>query len=782
MDFKKDLNEKQYLACTSKAKHLRIIAGAGTGKTRTLTYRIAYLIKSGFLPQKIVAITFTNKVAKEMQDRVSKILFDEGMDTRIKPLIATFHGFCYRFLRREIACLEGYTPNFTILDEDDRQGVYKQIFSRMVKGSSKDFTKAIDRKISQLKTDGKFVSDISAKDVPLGAPYSFEELNFVYSNYQQLLKKQNLLDFDDLLMLTYKIMNERPDIREFWKHKYAAFLIDEFQDTNKLQYKLVKLFLNDDTYLTVVGDPDQTIYTWRGAKNEIIKTSLDQDFKDLETIILDDNYRSTQTILDCANALIKNNTDRVDKDLNAASHVVGDKVSYFNAADAEKEAFKVAFTINQLVSTKKAKYEDIAVIYRANYLSNSLEKQLTAFHIPYEIYGGLKFFERAEIKDALAYLRLVVNPDDVSFKRILKAPTKGIGETTIAKAIELEDKYEDANNLLDVFMNHQDEIRLTVKSKIALANFFAAYKKFKEIYQYHRKNEELVTGLRYYLAETGFLDYVKEEDKKNSDRYSYTASSSTSKVSNVEELFHDLQSFLEKDTLDDEGKPKSNTLEEFLMDVALQSDQDNMTSSSKVSLMTGHVSKGLEFPYVFVTGLNLGIFPSVHSIGSKTGMEEERRLCYVCMTRAQKKLYLSSFGGLDYRSHGYYSPSPFIREAGIDESDDSIAPSIAEERSSYEGSIRASIKNDIKNSNDKKKSLFQDLKKIKSQLSQAATFKPASDETYSIGDKVVHTSFGVGTVVGLEEKKIIVKFKEPYGEKKLIIGFKAFRKVKEDEV
>ena len=767
MDFIKDLNEKQYLACTSDAKYLRIIAGAGTGKTRTLTYRIAYLISSGIIPSKIVAITFTNKVAKEMQTRVADILASDFAKSVSRPLISTFHGFCYRFLRREISVLDGYTPNFTVLDEQDKQDVYKQIFSKMLKGASKDFTKAIDEKISQLKTDGKFVSDITESDVPYGALYNFSELQYVYSNYQSILKRQNLLDFDDLLMFTYKIMMSKEDIREYYQHKYSCYLIDEFQDTNRLQYELVKLFLGENNSLTVVGDPDQTIYSWRGAKNEIIKTRLMRDFPNLETIVLDDNYRSTQAILDTANKLIKHNRDRVDKELNAASHIAGEKVSYFHANDAEREAFKVASTISKLVLDKKAKYSDIAIIYRANYLSNNLEKQLTAFRIPYEIYGGLKFYERAEIKDALAYLRLVVNPDDMSFKRILKAPTKGIGEVSLAKANELLSTLADTNSLLDVFKDHQDMIKLNKNSIKALEAFFKAYNKFKAIYNHHESNFELITGVRNYLSETGFLDYVKSEDVKNTNKYSFTASSSVSKVANVEELLHDLQGYLENDELDEEGQLVSNTLEGFLMNVALQSDQDTMQSSSKVSLMTGHVSKGLEFPYVFVTGLNQGIFPSQHSLFRNSGLEEERRLCYVCMTRAKKKLYLSSFDGKNFRSGGEYVPSIFLEEAGIDESD---SKDDKLNRQAYEGLRRPS---------------FNSVNTIQREktLSPAKVTKAApTDDKYVIGDRVVHTSFGVGKVVAVKDNKsITVDFPEPFGRKILIIGFKAFRKVKEDE-
>ncbi len=769
MNFEQDLNPKQYLACTSKAKHLRIIAGAGTGKTRTLTYRLAYLIKSGIKPSDIVAITFTNKVANEMKSRVSKILQDDGFKADGHPIISTFHGFCYRFLRKEITALPNHSQNFTILDDTDQKNIYKDIFSTMIKGNSKAFVSSVVSKISSLKTDGKFLEDVTEDDVPDNSSFTYKELIYVYGKYQRLLLKQNLVDFDDLLMFTYKIMKENKEIRKYWRNRFKAILVDEFQDTNYLQYEIVRLFLGEDSSLTVVGDPDQTIYTWRGAKNDIIKNRLERDFPDLESVILDDNYRSTQEILDTANKLIQCNKNRVKKDLNAASKIQGKKVEYYLAFDQDKEAYHIANTISKLVSEQDVKYKDIAVIYRANYLSNKIEKQMTSFRIPYEIYGGLKFYERAEIKDALSYLRLAITPDDISFKRILQAPSKGVGEVTLNKASELAANYD--CTLFDVFYLHSDELRLPNNTKLALKRFFDAYKSFKTLLDSHEDNFKLITGIRTYLNDTGFLNYVKAEDIKKENKYAFTASTATSKVDNVNELLHDIQGFLEKDQLNMDGELIPNTLSEFLISVALQSDQDTMNDTDQVSLMTGHVSKGLEFPYVFVTGLNENIFPSSHAIMSADPfekIEEERRLCYVCMTRAQKELYLSSFSGFDYFSKEQFVPSRFLKEAGFTRNAEkqSYVPT---EREAYTGSHK--MKNI--NASKMKAKQFATASTSRVNISQ-------NKDSYQVGDKVIHTSFGVGEVISVENNKILVTFPEA-GLKSLVIGFPTFRKMREDE-
>lgn len=771
MDLQKELNHNQFLAASSTSQYLRIIAGAGTGKTRTLTYRLAYQIMTGVNPKRMLAITFTNKAAREMSTRVGDLLMKENFTSSGKPLICTFHGFCYRFLRKEISRIPGYSVSFQIASDEDSSAIYKDIFSKMPKGESKDYVKAVTGKISALKTDGVFPDEVAKSDIPLDSIYTFDELLSVYTTYQRKLKIQNLLDFDDLLMLTYFVMEHNPDVRESWRQKYDVFLVDEFQDTNGLQYGLIRLFMSSKASLTVVGDPDQTIYTWRGARNEIIKDRLAKDFPNLETVVLDENYRSTQSILDAANRLISNNRDRMDKKLIAASGVVGDRVEYFRCRDNDNEGYRVALTIRTLHQQFDVPYHDIAVIYRANYLSNALEKQLTLFRIPYDIYGGMKFYERAEIKDAIAYLRLAVNPDDFSFRRILAAPTKGIGQTTLERAEELRDSIGEENLLIRIFKEHQDVLGLNKRTALALDVFYRAYDGFVQSLSLSKNGNDVSTAIFNYFNQTGFLEYVHKEDVKLQEKLSYTAASSVSKVDNVNELMRTISQFFQQDMLDEDGRPKAPTLEDFLLEVSLQSDQDTMEDDDKVSLMTGHVSKGLEFPYVFLTGLNQMIFPTTHALqdGSRAAIEEERRLMYVCMTRAKKKLYLSSFGGQNFRSGTDYVPSMFLKEIEAKPTAENAKPTVEKNTymnyNAYRGVHRPSLADNLTNAN-----AF--LKK-----KPGVTNNKTVADTYQVGDKVQHDKFGIGTVTEVsKDQKITVDF-GAQGVKKLMVGFKAFHKI-----
>lgn len=791
MDIKSKLNEKQYLAASSDSQYLRIIAGAGTGKTRTLSYRIAYLIDEGMDPKRITAITFTNKAAKEMLSRVDGLLQNESEHPyNGKPLVSTFHGFCYRFLKKEIYHISPFTNAFNLLDDTDQNSIYKSIFKEMVKGDSKEFIQQITSKISSLKSDGRFVNDVTPRDVPLGALYSFDELMHVYQNYQYEMLRQNCLDFDDLLMFTSKIMKDNEDVRMSWQMKYDIFLVDEFQDTNLVQYDLVKLFMRkpgtlsyDDrgTRLTVVGDPDQTIYTWRGAKNDLIKTKLQKDFPSLETVVLDDNYRSTQNILDCANKVIANNHDRIAKNLNAASHEIGNPVCYTNFGSNDMEGYAIASKIHKLVTNNDAKYDEIAIIYRANYLSNAIEKQLTAFKIPYQVYGGLKFYERAEIKDALSYLRIIINPDDFSFKRILNAPTKGIGEVTLAKAAEVEKALGQEGSLFEVFYHHNHEIKMRDASRNALARFFSAYEEMVKIYRSNPDNATLLSAIRTYYSKVGFLDYVSEEDRKNAEKLTYTAASSTSKVDNVNEFMRSLTQALDTPNVDEDGNAQDSTLEDFLISVALQSDQDTIKDLPQVSLMTGHVSKGLEFPIVFVTGMNQMIFPSMHAMmkEDRSSIEEERRLFYVCMTRAQKSLFISSFGGKNFRGQGDYMPSQFINETGLKKKKEQQASENKNKANDYYASL--GVHRPTSSPFLRKPVGTPGSKPVFKPYHSVSTDNQKVDTHFEVGDRVVHISFGKGTVTAVKEGKIVVLFPDPYGEKMLGIGFKAYRKMSPEE-
>ena len=770
MDFLDTLNHNQYLAATSTSQYLRIVAGAGTGKTKTLTCRIAYLISQGRKPERRVARTFTNKAAKERENRANDLLRKEGLFTR-SPRISTFHSFFIRFLRKEVTHLKGFTESFQIADDNDQASILKQKFSTRVKGASKEFTKGITGKIGALQTENILPEEVTRDDVPLDAVYNVNELRDVYAFYQDAKRRQNLRDFNDILRFTYQIRKENEEVRKAWQDKFDRFLVDEFQDTNSLQYDIVKAFLSPTASLTVVGDPDQTIYTWRGAKNSIIRSSLQRDFPSLTTIVLDQNYRSTQNILDAANSLIDHNSDRRKKDLVAASNEKGEEVSYHCYSNDIQEADAICRERLNLHRNRNVPYQDISVLYRSNYLSRTIEKQLTLYKIPYVIYGGRKFYERAEIKDALSYLRVAVNPDDISFQRIRKAPSKGVGDVTLASALEIQKQTDES--LFEIFKNRQDELKLRTNSKIALNRFFSAFDEFNQVYSRDSKPSELLNAIHVYFSNSGFLDYIQKQDVLDAEKKSRTAQTSSRKRDNVNEFFRAIAAYFDTERLDDEGKPVSPTLIDFLRDVALQSDQDTRNKDNdKVRLRTGHVSKGLEFPYVFILGLEEGVFPTSHALrtGTRSAIEEERRLLYVCRTRAKKRLYLTSNVGNNRVTQQNNVPSRFLREIDIP----ALRSKPKQEKVNY-GAYRTSNR-----PNRNERAQVQEMLKQKAQRQPGRNISSSSD-TYSLGDKVVHTSFGVGTVVEVEGKTIKVQFKDPYGRKKLVIGFKAFRKRKEGE-
>lgn len=776
INFEKDLNKQQFAAVTSTAKHLRIVAGAGTGKTRVLTYRLAYLISERHIaPKRIVAITFTNKVAAEMKERVYNLLTDSERMLG-SPLISTFHGFCYRFLSREITHMQGFTNKFQIADDDVQNDIFKSFAEKLGYKMKSPYMSLLVGTIRNLKTKGVFVDQISNSDVPLAAPFTFKVLEEVYSGYQEKLKQSNLLDFDDLLMFTLRILKENENVRRQWQSIYSVFLVDEFQDTNQVQYDIVKILMNNETELAVVGDPDQTIYTWRGADNNLVRYQLEKDFKDLETITLDENYRSTQAILDKANLLIKNNSNRMEKNLVAANKEVGDKVECLRANNAEEEARMIATKIYGY-HKNGIKYSDCAIIYRSNYLSRAIEQALSQAGIPYRLYGSLKFYERAEIKDALSYFRLLVNPDDAfSFARILKAPAKGIAEKGALEINRVCEKY--GVNILDSIDEHLDEIHLGSKPKLCLKQFIEAY---KNCLKYLEKNDDLnlvSTILTNYLDSVGFLDYVKEIDRKNEDKSD--DKNSNSKFDNVMELMSFVNTFMLSPSNEEEGLEP--TLEDFLILVAIQSSQDEVDSNADaVSVMTAHISKGLEFPCVFVTGVNQFIFPSSHAIneGTKVAIEEERRLMYVAMTRAKKHLAVSYFGGYNFSQGSNNIPSIFLKEAGLLQKN-SISNGYSISSPKTTGGYFKNASNEynriqkILNKNyasQQKEEEYQGRRGIINSNPNIGT-----KDHYEIGDKCVHTSYGIGTVTAINGDRLTVDFGEK-GTKMLMNGFKAFKKL-----
>lgn len=708
-DYITSLNDKQLEAVTSNKQHLRIVAGAGSGKTRVLTYRISYLISQlNVKPWKILAITFTNKVANEMKERVVSLVGDINKDLVIK----TFHAFAAMILRREISVL-GYPLNFTILDEEDQTKVIKDIVYQMGYKKNDPIVKQALNYIGSNKLDGKYPEDITIKFLRFDNEKVCLE---IYEEYQNILTRQFALDFDDLLLKVNTIFDQYPLIRQKWQERFDYILIDEFQDTNKIEYKLIKSLLKPSTFLTVVGDPDQNIYTWRGAKQDII-VDLHKEFPLLHTIVLEQNYRSTQTILDSGNKLIANNKMRVPKNL-YTQNGKGSDIEVRCCNSSALEASFVAREIKMLVDSKKYQYSDIALLYRSNYITLDFEKEFMAKSIPYVIYGGTKFYQRMEIKDVLAYFRVINNfKDDISFERIINVPRRGIGE----KTIDLLKKNALINNcsIYEYIQNDNCKEELPPKIYNSLSSLIFAIeivkKKLTTSYDIFSKT------LEDFINDIGYYQYLKDLDD-GEDR-----------LENVKSLFDDIRHYLK-------NNPES-TFDEYLQNVALVSAQDDIHEGQHVKLMTVHTAKGLEFPVVFIVRLNQGVFPNNKSLieSGYAAMEEERRLCYVAITRAKEKLYLTFAEGYSYVNQEYLTESQFIKESGNH---------ITEIKHVFNDSP---YQKQFRNTSTRERTF-----KIEEEVHHQDFSQVVNDVvSWSVGDIVYHKNFGRGVVIKVEDEMII---------------------------
>ena len=750
MDYLKSLNTNQYKACTSDSTYLRIIAGAGTGKTQTLSNRIVYFIlEKNIIPSQIVAITFTNKAAKAMLERVSSILKKSNSSFSTSPLITTFHGFCLRFLKKEISNLNtGLDNNFTVIDEEDQKKVFKDVFTKYRLDRQKDLCQEIMSLIKGAKSKGMMFNDVDPSYCDTST-VSFNSFIRIYKTYQETLIRQNQVDFDDLIIYTKIILEQNNDVRLHWQKKFKMIFVDEFQDTDAVQYELIKLLLDklsdNKTMLTVVGDPDQTIYSWRGAENRIIKDLLPRDFPDLESVVLDVNYRSTKEILDASNKLIDNNTDRLKKDLVPFNNKSGEEVKLLNLFSANEEAKYIANNIKTLVENNGYKYSDIAILYRSNYLSNTIEKQLTISSIPYDVYGGVKFYERKEIKDSLAYIKLLLNPnDDLSFIRILQAPSRGVGDVTINNAKEVSEK--ENISLVEVF--NSGKVKLTINAKNGLNNFFEAYN------QTIKKDINDFKVIKDYLEMVGLENYIQQLDYNDSKKSDFLAGDTNARRENYYELLNEIKNYLESINVDYEGNETKNSLTDFINNISIQSGQDEIEDShNKVLLSTCHVAKGLEFNVVFLVGFNDNIFPSSYALvdDAKKGLEEERRLCYVACTRAKEKLIISTYK-VGNRPGVNYSPSRFIAELGL--------------KTNFVNS------KNIGNINNSGYSSTNNFIGADSFLSKKSNY-----EIYHIGDRVSHEKYGLGYVVDLDKKTIVINFDALEGLRKFVIDAPQLKKI-----
>ena len=744
MDYASLLNDKQLAAVKTRAQYVRIIAGAGSGKTRVLTYRISYLISDEHVdPSRILAIAFTNKVATEMHDRASKLVNDLlGYTPNLH--ISTFHSFCARFLRVECKAIN-YPTGFTIYDEDDQQKLIKNIAVDLGYKKGDEIVKNATKYIREKKMKGIYPEDIKIK---FEAFKDEKECLKFYLLYEQKKGGAFALDFDDLLCKTIEILSNNAPIREKWASRFDHVLVDEFQDTNDVQYKLMKLLLRSDTSIYVVGDPDQTIYTWRGANQNII-LNFEHEYPSVETIILNENYRSTKTILDAANKLIANNKKRVPKDL-YTNHAIGDKIETNMLPKAEDEAHWVGGKIQSIAQTDKVdgepNYRNIAVLYRSSYMTRPFEAELKDRGIPYRIFGGLRFYERMEVKDLLAYFNLMVNPlDNVAFERIANKPKRNVGDTSLervrqeAAALNLSDY-----NYIKDIEHYADTSEIPTRVITSLSTMVGKMEATKAKLQ---DNLEVYSSvLKDFATDIGYFEFLKDDENPDEDR-----------IGNVNALFDDISHFVNT-------HPES-TFQEYLQNVSLLTSQDDMNAGNYVSLMTIHIAKGLEFDYVFVISMNEGAFPSMRAEmeSGRDATEEERRLAYVAMTRAKKQLFCSCNTAYSYVTDSHSIPSRFFKEAGLSlPKSYAFSPAFSDSPNSW---------NNTYNQNKGTSDYFADNDALhEAPKAEPAAEKPANNgiTDWKVGDRAHHEKFGDGSVVEIIDKNIIIVNFDNAGKKTLL--------------
>ena len=636
-----NLNREQKEAVQTIAGPLLILAGAGSGKTKVLTTRIAYMIQKGIRPQNILAVTFTNKAAKEMKARLGSMI---GENIVKHMWVGTFHGICGRILRENV---DRYTfpsgkkldKNFTIYDDNDTSAVIKQAVKKL----------NLDDKIYQPKLVKSVISNAKNKMqdaytfATFAKDFKSQKIASIYEEYENMLNNNNAIDFDDMLMLTVKLLDHNTEIRTEYYERFKHILVDEYQDTNLAQYNLVNMLYTNkqadvppERSLCVVGDVDQSIYSWRGADYTIIM-NFQRDFKNTKLIKLEQNYRSTANILNVANAIIENNTERVDKVL-YSNKGEGELIDYYEAQD---EADEANFIVSRIKQDSGGNYNQYAILYRTNSQSRSLEEACMAAGIPYRIYGGLKFYDRKEIKDIVAYLKLIYNTDDSqSFRRIVNVPKRAIGDTTIKRLQDFADR-EDIS-LFAAAQRVQEDNEIPPRTRSKITDFVNLITKFRDAVPNYNLRE-FVTLV---IEKSGYLAELQMQNTPEAD----------ADIENLQEFVNVAEEFVPEDD--------TNVLGEFLAQVALVSDIDNMdTIANNVTLMTLHSAKGLEFPIVFLAGMDEGVFPHLRTFNIPSEMEEERRLMYVGVTRAEEKLYLTSAKRRQmWGEFKFYNPSRFIEE------------------------------------------------------------------------------------------------------------------------
>ena len=721
MELVQNMNENQLKAILKTQGAVMVIAGAGSGKTRVLTNRIAYLIaEKNVLESNILAITFTNKAAKEMKERIYSLVGE----TSKYIWINTFHSMCVRILRQHIDLL-GYNKNFTILDTSEQKTIIKNIVKELNLSEDSYQPNNILKIISNSKN-----SMISVNEMKAQARFGFmKNVAEIYEYYQKYLKKNSVLDFDDLMLKTIVLFEKHPEVLAIYQNKFEYIHVDEYQDTNVIQYKLIKMLSEVHKNICIVGDDDQSIYSWRGACSDNI-INFEKDYEDVEVIFLDQNYRSNSTILDAANAVIKNNTDRKDKAL-WSENKGGDKITVYAATNDKDETDDISKKILDL-KTQGIDYKDIAILYRANYLSRSMENSCMAFGIPYKLIGSLKFLQRQEIRDLLAYMNVIVNKnDEFSLRRIINVPKRGIGASSMAKIDNYAEQY--GLSLFEALKNI-DMIGVSKKIITNIHLLTQLIEKYSQTEQY--SIEDLIVGI---YKDSGYESMLKE----SADAYA------ESRIENISELVSSAKQF----------SSMNDNLIDFISEMSLTSDADDENEDDSVVLSTVHAAKGLEYRVVFIMGLEENLFPSIRDAESsedeRNKMEEERRLAYVAITRAKEKLFMSYAN----RRMQFGSIKNNKRSRFLDE--------VPNKLMHFESGFGATA-------NDSGESQLESVTKFISRLSPKIKIadKPKTDvrTNYVVGDIVVHKKFGEGKVLSIEKDSVKVDF-EKVGPKILLIEY-----------
>ena len=722
-----DLNPVQRQAVEHRDGPLLILAGAGSGKTRVLTYRIAHLVAQGIEPWNILAITFTNKAAQEMRERVAALVGSEGRGL----WVATFHSACVRILRSEIEHLPGYNRSFVIYDSGDQQAVIKSCMKELDLDDKKFPPRAIGGAISDAKNKLQSPEEFSQR----ATDYFEKKVEKVYTLYQKKLKANNALDFDDIIMLTVRLFRENPEVLAHYQEKFRYILVDEYQDTNHAQYALVNLLAKRYRNLCVVGDDDQSIYMFRGADVQNI-LDFERDYPEAVVLKLEQNYRSTQRILEAANAVVQNNTERKEKSL-WTENQEGNPLIYYVADNEHDEARYVAERIQRLRSVEGRRFNDFAILYRTNAQSRVIEERFMKEGIPYRVFSGLKFYERMEIKDIIAYLRVLHNPSDqVSFSRILNVPKRGLGDSTLEKILDYAD--EQGMPVLDAIMEADYIPDLTTRAKKPLFAFAQLMQELKGLAHEESSVTKLVEEI---LKKTGYWDILIAEKTPEAEARAENVREFLSVTAEYDAKAEDQANAPEEGPEGDETVVPG--LAGFLEQVSLVAQIDSLDQGEEAAvMMTIHSAKGLEFPVVFLGGMEEGIFPSSRSMLDPTLLAEERRLCYVAITRAREKLYLTYAGQrMLYGRTQYNRPSEFFEEIPqhLLQDRDPIDPPPSRQKSRPQAGSGG-----VSTSGGRSTWGTWDSKNVGNPV------KESTGTEYHVGEKVEHAKFGKGLIVSVK--------------------------------